>query len=252
MFMSEVFALTPDQGKYLLVGQLGSKAYGTDTAESDDDFSGVAIAPKSHYVGLDGWENSGTLKIKSQDPNYNAELTAFELRKFLRLCLAFNPNAIPLLYLRPADYVVTSWTGQMIIRNRDMFTSSNAYRTMTGYAESQRRAVVNGDTGKLGMKRKELVAKYGYDVKFASHTIRLLRMAIEFFRDGNLITYREHDKDELLDIRQGKWTLTRWLAEVDQLLILARLAEKEGNLPEKPMYAGVNHMCMDIVAIEVL
>lgn len=32
----------------------------------------------------------------------------------------------------------------------------------------------------MGEKRKQLVAKHGYDTKNASHLIRLLRMGMEF------------------------------------------------------------------------
>ncbi len=35
-------------------------------------------------------------------------------------------------------------------------------------------------TGRMGAKRKELRDKYGYDTKFLFHTIRLMRMCIEF------------------------------------------------------------------------
>jgi len=246
MFNLDVFKLNERVGSYILVGQLGSKAYGTDTPESDDDFLGVAVAPMSHYTGLDKWENDGTLKIDRKEL-FNAEITVFELRKFLRLCLAFNPNAIPLLYLRDQDYEIKKVGGQDLIFNRNAFVSRRAYDTMIGYAKGQRKSVIDGDTGKLGMKRKELVKTYGYDVKCASHTIRILRMAIEFFRDGEFNVYRSNDRDELLDIRNGKWSLGKWLGEVDYLLEQAQQAEKESNLPEKSDYDRINQLCMNLV-----
>src|ERR1035441_6671246 len=175
-------------------------------------------------------------------------MTVFDIRKFLKLALAFNPNVIPLLYLRFEDYeIITPSGGQKLIAARGAFTSKRAYATMIGYAKSQRHAVVNCNTGKLGMKRKELVEKFGYDVKYASHTVRLLRMAIEFFRYGQFTVYRTCDRDVLLDIRNGKWTLNKWLAEVDYLLELAQAAEKESNLPEKTDFGKVNDLCMDII-----
>jgi hypothetical protein len=246
MFNIKDFHLGDRVGNYILVGQLGSKAYGTNTPESDDDFTGVVVAPLSHYIGLKKWENDGTLKIDLKE-SHNVEMTAFDVRKFIRLALAFNPNIIPLLYLRQQDYEIITDGGQKLISVRDAFTSKRAYATMIGYAYSQRHAVVNCNTGKLGKKRKDLVAKFGYDTKYASHTIRILNMAIEFFRDGKLNVYRAFDRDELLDIRQGRWTLGQWISEVDNLLTKAKEAEKESNLPETPDFERVNDLCMELI-----
>jgi len=246
MFDLSIFNLGNHIGTPILIGQLGSKAYGTDTPDSDDDFVSVVVSPLSYYIGLNSWENDGSLKIERKE-THNAELTAFDIKKFLKLCLNFNPNVIPLLYLRQNDYEFMTSGGIRLLADRSAFTSKRAYNTMIGYAKSQRKAVVNGDTGKLGMKRKELVAKYSYDVKFASHTIRILKMAIEFFREGQLNVYRENDRDLLVGIRQGKWSLKQWLNEVDYLLEQAQKAEAESNLPETPDYERVNDLCMDLI-----
>jgi uncharacterized protein len=245
MYFTDIFKLEEKIGTYLLIGEVGSKSYGTDTPESDHDLVAIAVAPKSTYTGLDKWENDGTLKMDRKSTD-NAELTAFELKKFLRLALAFNPNVIPLLYLRPSFHYYQTNGGNAIVENRHWFTSKRAYHTLIGYAEGQRKAVVNCETGKLGMKRKELVAQYGYDVKFAAHTIRILRMATEFFKTGDFNVYRE-DRDHLLDIRKGKFTMQEWLKEVDELTLEAKDAEKDSKLPEHPQYDKINRLCMDLI-----
>lgn len=244
--MLKHFDLDPRIGNYILVGEVGSKSYGTNTPESDNDLLGIAVAPLSHYTGLDSWEHDGTFKIDKKQ-TVNAELTAFELKKFLRLAMAFNPNVIPLLYLRPEDYYLKTFGGQEILDKRHIFTSKRAYHTMIGYAQGQRKAVVDGDTGKLGLKRKELVARYGYDVKYASHTIRILTMAIEFFKDGNFDVYRSKDRTHLMDIRNGMFYLEEWLKEVDDLLLQAKAAEKESNLPDQPDYKTINELSMSLI-----
>jgi predicted nucleotidyltransferase len=247
MVDTEIFKLDERVGNYILIGQVDSHAYGTSTPESDEDFMGVAVAPLSHYTGLKKWENDGTLLIDKKE-THNAELTAFEVRKFIQLCLAFNPNVIPLLYLR--EYLGSfSIGGSRLINNRSCFNSKRAYATMIGYAKSQRKAVVDGDTGKLGQKRKELVKIYGYDVKYAMHTVRILSMAIEFFRDGKMNVYRENDRDMLLEIRQGKWALDVWIKYIDELLVKAKKAEAEGNMPDKPNFEYINNLCMWLIDI---
>ena len=67
MFDMSIFNLEERVGNYILVGQLGSKAYGTNTPTSDDDFTGIAVAPLSHYTGLRNWENDGTVKIERKE-----------------------------------------------------------------------------------------------------------------------------------------------------------------------------------------
>lgn len=241
-----IFDLNQKEGQHILVGLVGSQSYGTSTKDSDYDYMGVAVAPLSHYTGLNRWEDDGTLKIDKR-ATHNAELTEFEIRKFMKLAKGFNPNVIPLLYLRDQDYIWKTAGGAMLIECRDAFVSKRAYDTMIGYAKSQWKAVFNGDTGKLGDKRKELVKIYGYDVKYAMHTIRILRTGLEFFTTGVFSVYRFKDKDELLDIRTGCWTLQEWLKEVDHLLELAEKAACEGNLPDKPDEETINALTMDLV-----
>lgn len=53
--------------------------------------------------------------------------------------------------------------------------------------------------------RAELEFEYGYDTKYAMHTVRILRMAEELLSTGILNVYRD-DAKELLDIKNGKWT----------------------------------------------
>ena len=65
-------------------------------------------------------------------------------------------------------------------------------------------------TGRMGAKRKELVEKFGYDTKNASHLIRLLKMGIEALTTGELLIERP-DNNMLLEIKRGEWKLERVL-----------------------------------------
>ena len=55
--------------------------------------------------------------------------------------------------------------------------------------------------------RKELVSKYGYDVKFGMHLMRLILEGQELLQTGNLVFPLQY-KDYLLEIRQGKYNLS--------------------------------------------
>jgi len=54
-------------------------------------------------------------------------------------------------------------------------------------------------------KRAALEAKFGFDVKHASHLVRLLRMAREILETGEVHVKRP-DAEELLKIRNGAWS----------------------------------------------
>lgn len=64
--------------------------------------------------------------------------------------------------------------------------------------------------------RRELEAKYGYDVKHAMHLVRLVRMATEILRDGKVLV-RRPDADDLRGILRGEWDYEQIEAVADGL-----------------------------------
>ena len=94
-----------------------------------------------------------------------------------------------------------------ILPNREKFLSKNAAQQYLGFAESQRMRL----TGERGMgrhgQRPDLVEKYGFDVKFAMHYVRLLYECRELLKEQNLTLPRpEPERSHLIDIRSGKYT----------------------------------------------
>jgi hypothetical protein len=70
-----------------------------------------------------------------------------------------------------------------------------------------------------------LEAKHGYDTKHAAHLVRLLRMALEIVRTGEVHVWRgDLDADELQAIRAGAWDYDRlegWAEAHRQTLVEA-------------------------------
>ena len=93
-----VIAQNPEQGwvidnlAFLHVG--GSTLYGTNTADSDLDIRGVTIAPKSFWVGARSFE-----QLERSIPEQNVEVVIFDIRKWLRLAVAVNPNVVETLFV---------------------------------------------------------------------------------------------------------------------------------------------------------
>lgn len=98
----------------------------------------------------------------------------------------------------------------------------------------------------MGKKRKDLAEKFGYDPKAAAHSIRLLRMGIEFLIEGKLNVFRE-DSSLLLEIKRGQWELEEIHEEAKRLLKLADEAYVKSSLPPEPDYDKVNTMVKGIL-----
>jgi len=93
--------------------------------------------------------------------------------------------------------------------------------------------------------RKATEEKYGYDVKHAMHLVRLIRMAKEILRDGEVNVYRP-DRDELLQIRNGEWPFEKILDVADNAdQELFELYHKS-TLRNKPDYKGISNLYMEI------
>ena len=149
----------------------------------------------------------------------------------MKLLIKGNPNVLSFLWLPQNLYLKVSDAGQMLIDNRDLFATKEVYHSFMGYARGQMHRMENlGSTRDLGAKRKELVKKFGYDTKNASHLIRLVRMCFEFLVDGNLKIQRK-DAPELIDIKTGKWTLDQVKKEAQRLFNLVDEAYIKSPLP---------------------
>jgi hypothetical protein len=320
-------AKVSNSDKVILTGTVGSHSYGTATPTSDYDYMSVVVAPPDVYLGLDDWGTSGTVEDGYDDPAKGfVEHKYYELKKFIGMCVGFNPNAVPLLWLHPEHYAAMTPEGAMLVQHRELFNSKKAYHTFSGYAHGQlqkmggifndaeesnkllkvghskiqrwaneeidiqrliRDAAESGNstagdyesgylnallsirgfsieeckrikdgpiTGRMGKKRKELREQFGYDVKFAFHTIRLMKMCVEFLRnpEEGLKVYRKGIDDEvLLSIRRGTYKQEEIKAWADELFAEAKEAVKTTALPDEPDEEGIHQLCMDMIRLSL-
>lgn len=124
--------LTWLQQNTILLAKHGSHAYGLNTPTSDIDFKGIAIPPKSYFLGTDRFEQA-----EFKDLELNAEAVVYELRKFCKLAAECNPNIIEVLWSDPEVYTILAPAGQKLVENRELFLSKKARYTFSGYAHAQ-------------------------------------------------------------------------------------------------------------------
>jgi predicted nucleotidyltransferase len=234
----------------ILLGFRGSIAHGlyvppSDPNSIDDkDLMGVYIGPREHYIGFPRHRCDKALEYMREP----WDIVHYEVRKFFSLLLKQNPNVLGLLWLDETLYKFVDPWGEAIIRRRDWFSSREAYYSFVGYARSQLSRMERFEHhGRMGAKRKALVELHGYDTKNAAHLIRLLRMGIEYLRDGQLRVLRTHDAQELQDIKAGRWDLDRVKEYAADLFDLAETAHQTSPLPPKPDKTRAEGLLMQIV-----
>ena len=91
--------------------------------------------------------------------------------------------------------------GQIVRDNRHMFLHRGAWHKFRGYAYSQ----LNKMRHKQAQGKRQLITeKYGYDVKFAYHLVRLLLEVEQILTEKDLSLNR--NGQQLRAIRNGEWT----------------------------------------------
>jgi predicted nucleotidyltransferase len=201
--------------------QVGSRAFGLATADSDDDVRGIYLPPARLHWSLFKLPEQLEFAEEGRDEVY------WELEKFLMLALKANPNVLETLWTPRVQHAeeVANRLRQM----RSAFLSRHVYKTYSGYVLSQFRRMANAHakTGK-------------YKAKHAMHLVRLLYSGIEALRSGEIrIDVAEH-RDDLLAIRSGSWSFEEAMTRALQLDREFQEASRQTRLPEQPDYRQAN------------
>jgi hypothetical protein len=123
----------------------GSRAYGLATETSDVDVKGICIPPSNVENNLfnkfEQAENYSEVEKKfshlRNPKNPKLESTVYSLKKFFILASNVNPNIMELLWTDKTDHYVFDESMVKLFENRDLFLSSKAKFTFSGYAFAQ-------------------------------------------------------------------------------------------------------------------
>jgi hypothetical protein len=235
----------------ILKGYRGSIAHDTyeeNTTHDDKDIMGIFVSPPDVIFGIREME---TIERMIDDKLSEKKLVVWDivyysLKKYLNLVLKQNPNVLSLLWIEEKHYIKRTGLGQLLINARLKMLSKQCYKSFSGYAHGQlHRMTHHQPTGQMGAKRKELVERFGYDVKNAAHLIRILKMGVEALTLGELIIARP-DNNMLLEIKRGEWELGRVLEYSGSLFGLLDTALVKSELPARVSEPFVNTLCEDI------
>jgi len=200
---------------------MGSFAYGCENETSDYDIYGFCIPPKEYILPSMFGHVPGFSKdiprfdqFQAKKFSYKkreAEGTIYNIVKYFRLVADNNPNMLDSLFTRPQLQTHRTKIAEMIIENKDLFVSKKCWHTFRGYAYAQRKKMM---TKVPEGSRVAIVQKYGYDVKFAAHLIRLLLEVEQLLVHGEMDLMK--DKEVLQSIRRGEWSYEKVLEYYDR------------------------------------
>ena len=108
---------------------VGSRAYGTDHADSDYDKAGVMVPGEEYFYGLDKFEQFQDFPEKDR--------VIYDIRKAVKLISDNNPNMCDLLWSPDRCVITMTKYWEVFVDNRDLFISKKARHTYSGYAMAQ-------------------------------------------------------------------------------------------------------------------
>jgi predicted nucleotidyltransferase len=242
----------PDSIQYETI--MGSVAYGVSNDMSDVDVYGFCIPKKEmifpHLRGeipgfgsqtqrFEVWQEHHIKDPDGKQRTYDCSI--YSIVKFFQLCMENNPNMIDSLFTPDRCVLFSTPVGQMVREQRRMFLHKGSWHKFKGYAYSQMHKMQSKE--RVASKRKELIEKYGYDVKFGYHVVRLLNEVEQIMTEGDLDL--ERNREQLKAIRNGEWTmddLKNYFSSKERELESVYTASK---LPHGPDEAKVKQLLLD-------
>lgn len=200
--------------QYLTI--MGSVAYGVSGDSSDMDLYGFAIPPKSivfpHTAGyipgfstqVPSFDQYQQHHVIEKDTGKEYDLNVYSIIKYFRLVMENNPNMIDSLFTAPNMVVTSTKISDMVRDERKMFLHKGAWHKFKGYAYGQVQKMKVKEPDETSV-RYAMVQKYGYDVKFAYHVVRLLDEVEQILTEGDIDLMR--NREQLKSIRRGDWKM---------------------------------------------
>ncbi len=220
---------------------MGSESYGCSKGGSDTDIYAICIPSRNiifpHTAGyLDIFDNDRPKFEQYQQHDVNCEssgkkfdFSVFNITQFFAHLMRGVPNCIDALFTKDECVKHITQAGIIVRDNRKMFLSKECWKTFRGYSASQMKHLEHKNpTG----KRKEVVDKYGYDLKFAYQALRLLSEAEQIITTGDLDLMQ--GAEEFKAIRRGDWTLQQFNERFNARMVALEEVFHKCTLPEKP------------------
>lgn len=233
----------------------GSTLHGLNLEDSDRDEFAICLEPLNAFGGFSPFEHDihRDAAIRTGDPDApsqpgDLDLKIYSLKKYLKLACAGNPEMLDFLFVDTLGPSVlrTGAVWHCILDIRDSIVSKQAAARYLGYMKSQMMRL-KGEKGQKGVNRPELVEKFGYDVDYARHIVKLGANGVELLSTGKIsIPMQEDMRQFILAMRRGGIPLDDAF-KVMQVLESELLKLRDTSpLRDEPDYQKVEEVMLDL------
>jgi len=222
--------------------------------------------------------------IKEVGAEKEYDISIFNIVRFFQLCMESNPNMVDSLFVPQRCVLHCSELGQYVRENRKLFLSKLAWHKFKGYAYSQQTKMNDKaakefvdlctandwplditydqarketddeyvknifrriDQSGIRTKRLKGIQTYGYDVKFATHLVRLLEEVQQILEEGDLDITR--NSELLKTIRSGAWSQQQVNEYFDNKMKVLESVYEKSTLPHKPREAEIKNLLIECI-----
>jgi predicted nucleotidyltransferase len=234
----------------ILKFRTGSNMYGTTTPESDEDFMGVCMPNKEYVLGTYRFAqailSTKPSNVKRANTKEDIDYTVYSLPKFIHLISDGNPNVFETLFAHENCLLFRNNLGKRLLDNRELFLSLKLHHSFSGYSYSQRQKMIYHEKNNKTGHRLERMKELGYEPKFASHMIRLLKFGIQLLKEHTL-TLPSPANNLIRDIKLGKFTLVEIFEMADELQATLDRVYETSTLPTAPDYQKISDLQIDML-----
>jgi predicted nucleotidyltransferase len=228
---------------HLFIG--GSELHGAKVGATDDlDIYGVyvespamalGLTPKDHFV----WSTAGDERRNGPD---DVDVTLYSLRRWADLAAKGNATALHFLF---ADATAVSTSVWGFVQNHAaVFLSKDSAKQFIGFAHNQKQRITGEKGHGAKGQRPEYIGRFGYDTKAAMHCLRLYFECVDLMENGK-ITLPRPERELLIEVRSGEWSLERFLDEVKLVHERTLAAVERSTLPERVNKDAISKLVAD-------
>jgi uncharacterized protein len=229
---------------HLFIG--GSELHGAKVGATDDlDIYGVFIEPPNVALGLNPRDHFvwSTASDERRNGPEDVDITLYSLRRWAELAAKGNATALHFIFADATAVSDVSWS--LVQGRRELFLSKQSAEQFLGFASNQLQRITGEKGHGAKGQRPEYIGRFGYDTKAAMHCLRLYFECIELMEKGT-ITLPRPEKDLLIEVRSGAWTLERLLEEAHSLHQIAELAAERSHLPAMVDASAISSLIAEV------
>jgi uncharacterized protein len=225
---------------------VGSGVHGIAILGQDDhDEMGVFIEPRDHVYGTRRPVDTYTWRTQPEGARSgpgDTDLVLYSLRHYVGLAAKGNPTALLPLWAPDQQVLDVTDEGRRLRNIRQAFMSQQAVHRFLGYMHAQHERMLGGGKRNRVPNRPELIARHGYDTKFASHALRLAYQGHEVAVDGRLtLPMPDQVRDNVLAVKRGAWSQQRVSDLIVELTAhIETVLRTTCPLPEQPDWERIN------------